>query len=334
MSCVELMKRLQVHSTFIVKGNDKYYPMAALHSVLTARHGARPAGHWVTMKATISNINIIAVAYAWSQKGVSYFVSTCGSTEPSPIKYQSKFEDEWGNTNSRDIDRPKLAHFLYEYAPLIDEHNKQRQSLLALERIWKTKDPWFRLLTTLLGMTTVDMHRIYRYHLLNVKRLPFREVDDLGIVKFTDLLCGDLRQWQYSYSRKAAPTSGDTTIVLLTRITDKDGNTVRQPTEKQVTKGKAVGNPIVLMCYVCRRYLNNGIPKQRQTSWWCAVCHMPLCKTPRNVEGSGRQLTCLDEHLQSDDPYLGCKGNHIKGTAVPEHLHVASNRKSKRKRHG
>ena len=110
MSCVELMKRLQVHSTFIVKGNDKYYPMAALHLVLTARHGARPAGHWVTMKATINEINAIAVAYAWSHKGVSYFVSTCGSTEPSAIKYQSKFKDEWGNTNAREIDQPKLAH--------------------------------------------------------------------------------------------------------------------------------------------------------------------------------------------------------------------------------
>ena len=142
MTCVEL-KRLGVHSTFIIKGHTQFFPIGILHSVLVARHGNRPAGHWVTMTTTISEVPIVAVAYAWSQKGVSYFVSSCGSTEPSAVKYQSKFEDEWGNTNVREIDRPQLAHYLYEYLPLIDEHNKQRQSLLQLEKKWLTKYPWF-----------------------------------------------------------------------------------------------------------------------------------------------------------------------------------------------
>ena len=125
MTCVELKKRLNVNSTFVVKGHTQFFPIAVLYSVLLARHGTRPAGHWVTMTTTISEVPVIAVAYAWSQKGVSYFVSTCGSTELSLIKYQSKFEDEWGNTNIWEIDRPQLAYFLYKYLLLIDEHNKQ-----------------------------------------------------------------------------------------------------------------------------------------------------------------------------------------------------------------
>jgi hypothetical protein len=46
----------------------------------------------------------------------------------------SRFEDEWGRTAPREIDRPQIAHFLYQYLPLVDEHNKQRQSLLCLEK--------------------------------------------------------------------------------------------------------------------------------------------------------------------------------------------------------
>jgi hypothetical protein len=327
MTCVELMTRLGVHSTFVIKGHTQFFPIAVLHSVLEARHGSRPAGHWVTMKATISNVPIIAVAYAWSHKGVSYFVSTCGSTEPSSTKYQSKFEDEWGITNVREIDRPQLAHFLYEYLPLIDEHNKQRQSLIQLEKKWLTKDPWFRLICTLVGMATVDMHRLYRYHLLNVKHMSYKEVDNIGIIDFTDLVCANLRQWQYKLNRRV-PLGDKEKTQKLVRILDAEGNTSRPPTSKQIDAGKTVGNPITLNCFVCRRYLVAGVQKQTTTSWWCVDCNMPICKADR-----GRSMSCLDEHMQSDDPVLGCFTKHVKGTPVPLRLHIESlERKSKRKR--
>ena len=36
---VELKKRLDVFSTFVVKNNKQFYPMEALHVVMKARHG-------------------------------------------------------------------------------------------------------------------------------------------------------------------------------------------------------------------------------------------------------------------------------------------------------
>ena len=54
------------------------------------------------------------------------------------------------------------VHFLCKFLPIIDEHNKQRQSILAIEHKWQTSDCWFRLLTTMLGFSIVDMHRWYR----------------------------------------------------------------------------------------------------------------------------------------------------------------------------
>jgi hypothetical protein len=76
--------------------------------------------------------------------------------------YLSYFEDDYGNVGSKEISDPELAHLLYDYLPLIDEHNKQRQEILGLERKWPTRNCWFHLLTTLLGMCIVDMHCLYR----------------------------------------------------------------------------------------------------------------------------------------------------------------------------
>ena len=118
------------------KNNKKFYPMAALHAVLKARHGDRPAGHWVVMTTTIADVKVIAMAYAWSAKGVSYFVSTCGSTQPSPYKYIAKFEDDWGHAATKEIQRPMLAHFLFELLPLIDEKRVRETSKLSTFHGW------------------------------------------------------------------------------------------------------------------------------------------------------------------------------------------------------
>ena len=40
---------------------------------------------------------------------------------------------------TREINQPEIAHFLFQYLPLIDKHNKQRQSILNLEKSWPTQ---------------------------------------------------------------------------------------------------------------------------------------------------------------------------------------------------
>jgi hypothetical protein len=37
-------------------------------------------------------------------------------------------------------------------------HNQKRQSILDLERTWSTTDLWYRICTTLFGMTLVDTY--------------------------------------------------------------------------------------------------------------------------------------------------------------------------------
>ncbi|MGL5936847.1 MAG: hypothetical protein ACRCZI_14630, partial [Cetobacterium sp.] len=320
MTCVELFREFGVYSTFIVKGHTLFFPMGALHSVLSARHGNRPAGHWVTMTTTIAGVTVHAIGYAWSQKGVSYFVSTCGDTEPCSQKYQSLYEDEWGNTQVREINRPNICHFLYIYLPLIDEHNKQRQSLLGLEKRWLTKDVWFRLLTTLLGMCCVDMHRIYRYYEIKEMGKTYEEVDSLRIIEFSDSLASGLRLYPYKQTRRA-PVGDIQRHQPLERIRDDLGSQYRPMTEKEKRMGKSVGQPIVRTCYICRRYRKGGNNLQIQTSKWCRKCRMPICE--RSRVGGRRTLTCLEEHQTSEDPDLGCGEDlHTRSKQVPQRLWI------------
>ena len=108
--------------------------MRVLHRILQAQYGERPAGHWAVMRTKIAGVPIFCLAYAWSQRGISYFVSTCGSTEVCRDKYMSNYEDEYGNICHNEINRPEVIHFFYEFLPIIDEHNKQRQNILGLKR--------------------------------------------------------------------------------------------------------------------------------------------------------------------------------------------------------
>jgi hypothetical protein len=131
---VELMKRLKLYATFSIKGHTQIIPMGALHSFLKARHGNRYAGHWVAMTATIRDVPIVAMAYAWSQKG--------RRVKKSLVKYESKFEDEWETRRARSL----ISHCcsLSLRVLIIDhENNKQRQAILASETGWLTRDHGF-----------------------------------------------------------------------------------------------------------------------------------------------------------------------------------------------
>ena len=117
------------------------------------------SGHWAVMNANISNVDIFVMAYAWSAKKTSYMVTTCRTTVRHEKSYISKFEDKFGNVASKELARPAVAHVLFEFLPLIDEHNKARQAVLALEKCWPTKSGFFRVLTTATGMAIVDLQR-------------------------------------------------------------------------------------------------------------------------------------------------------------------------------
>jgi hypothetical protein len=336
MTCVELKKRLGVNATFIVKNNHQMFPMKPLLAVLQARFGKRPAGHWVVFRATIAGVKLFALAYAWSQRGISYFVSTCGRTDPHPVRYRSNFEDDYGVTTYKELLRPHICHFLYEYLPLIDEHNKQRQSLLNLERCWTTKDCWMRLVTTIVGMSVVDFQRCFKNKIWEHRYggdLPIgedQEIDEFGrrnrnsattleddeeirIKQFADKICNWLdviATRNRSSPRKMifARANIQSDDEALERIRDAEGNITFAPTINQVEKhGRKVGKSIAQQCFMCRLFLNeNGGTTYNSTNWRCKKCWMPLCKKDRTGDDQRRTDSCVSIHFQSEEEPLFC----------------------------
>jgi hypothetical protein len=66
MTAVEVKKRMEVESSWIIKGNHSFYPMAGLNAVLKGGFGNKCAGHWVSMTSVIGGVRLLALAYTWS----------------------------------------------------------------------------------------------------------------------------------------------------------------------------------------------------------------------------------------------------------------------------
>jgi hypothetical protein len=52
-----------------------------------------------------------------------------------------------------------IAHFYFELCLLIDNHNKDIQGILGLEDCWLMKNPWFSLVTKLIGISVVELQQ-------------------------------------------------------------------------------------------------------------------------------------------------------------------------------
>jgi hypothetical protein len=77
--------------------------------------------------------------------------------------YIAKWPDKYGNVKHRRVDRPDIVSKYFRESNKIDRHNQLRQNELALEQLWLTKDPWFRIDTTLVGMTVTDAYLLAKY---------------------------------------------------------------------------------------------------------------------------------------------------------------------------
>ena len=81
-------------------------------------------------------------------------------------------------------------------------HNQNRQGTLALEKKWNTRDCWFRLFTTLVGMCTIDALKM-----LNYFKPPHRsDKERRKVLTFAALLAKQLldNKWEDSESEQAS----------------------------------------------------------------------------------------------------------------------------------
>ncbi|KAG7344553.1 hypothetical protein IV203_032274 [Nitzschia inconspicua] len=141
------------------------------------------------------------------------------------------------------------------------------------------------------------------------------KVDSIRILKFTDMMCGGLKQWpkpkQHFLIVGNEDGKGDG---RLTRIYGKDGERTKPPAKQQEQQGRNIGNAYVWNCFVCRGYLSKkGKQINNQTSFWCSKCHMPLCRIDRSKDEEfgppgSRHLTCFDAHYHASHNSVICCG--------------------------
>lgn len=328
-TAVEIMKRFGVHSTWAVTTNHSLFPMQALYSILTARYGSKPMGQWVTMRTELAGVQLIAVVYAGGPRGLTYYLSTCGRTDPHQEPYLSNYschEEDGHGAIGKELQRPHIAYLLDEYVPSMEQYNKkQRQAQLELERCWSIKYGWTRLLTTLCGMAVTDFQSHVRYRISQQHKFSSQNhsgtdnteyeenMKELQIRSFADKISRwintiEERQRQSPRKRKVQSLLGGADDGLE-RIRDDDGNKTYAATEKQQSReGRAVGKGKAQNCFVCRMFLKeDGSVLYKSTTWRCKYCHMPLCKVDRTTADPRRLFSCADYHLLSDVSELVCK---------------------------
>ena len=216
------------------------------------------------MTATVSGVKLIAVAYNWSSKGTSYFISTCGTTTPGDV-YETTFVDDDGYMVCCTYPRPQIASFYYRFNTLVDDHNNYRQNKLHLEGSWPTQNPWFRILTSVLGQSVVDMKQIMNVH-------DPKTYSEMSIRSFVDRLVSTLQEDKYDSSRRFEPSSREKPIPYG-KLKAKSYRGWKYSKQKSCVECR--------WHYLQNRQVEDDLKEYVYTTYVCPHCKKGLCSESR-----------------------------------------------------
>ena len=114
-----------------------------------------------------------------------------GSTFPGK-PYIAKWPDKFGNLKQREVVCPDCIGFFFSKANYIDISNQLCQHELALEMLWHTLNPWFRIDCTLVGMTVIDTLLAVQY-----QAPPCANMKKMSVENFAQELVSDL--WSFDF---------------------------------------------------------------------------------------------------------------------------------------
>ncbi|CAB9527834.1 unknown protein [Seminavis robusta] len=146
-----------------------------------------PSGSYLVLEChTPNGHDLIAIGYRYNRKKTLLFLATknAGSTKPGR-PYTAKFADSLGTIQERLVPRPAVLSEYFNDSNVIDTHNHVRQGELKLEKRWVTHDGWFRIATTIIGMTITDCWKL-------IKHSGPDYLKETTIVQFADMLAADL----------------------------------------------------------------------------------------------------------------------------------------------
>jgi len=135
---------------------------------------------WIILegKPSKEGIHLIYAGYKYNKKNILTFVMPRG-VELTKVgdPYKVHFPDKYGNVCIRHVMHPEIIAQYFKISNCVNLYNQSRQFNLALEKQWITQKPYFRLYTTMIGMSVVDAWTIDR--LTKKKSLNIKEYVDL-----------------------------------------------------------------------------------------------------------------------------------------------------------
>ena len=146
-----------------------------------------PGGTWIVLegRAVKEGVDLVSIGYKYNKKKVLVFLFNKGAGSTAPGEpYEARFPDAFGNVCIRHVKRPVVVSRFFKFSNQVDLHNQARQFDLALEKKWITQDGWFRLYTTIVGMTIVDCWKLFRT----------KTKCNISILDFTDQLGKDMME--------------------------------------------------------------------------------------------------------------------------------------------
>ena len=147
-----------------------------------------PAGSHLVLETTVSDTKLYAVGYKYCKRKTLCFIFNHGaSSTEQGNPYIAKYRDQYKNARTRIIQRPECCSTYFQHCNVIDVHNHLRQKNLRLEKHWVTRDGYFRIFTTILGICVVDCWHGYRHHLPLKHRHKHME-----LIPFVNMLIEDL----------------------------------------------------------------------------------------------------------------------------------------------
>ena len=231
-----------------IRGHEAVLQVKQYHSLfpkdfIEAALKEAPGGVHILLEGTTKDeVPLVALGYRYSRKTILFFVLTknAGSSKPGD-PYHMKYTDSYGNICTRYVDRPQVISNFFSSSNVIDTHNQLRQDSLKLEKKWVTQNPWFRLATTLVGITVTDTFLLSTYHkLINLaKRNDDDQENKVSIQRFAGILAHQLISYAGKQKgNKFLPEADDMEIVV-----SESGNDLSSPTITSgivVTAGKNV----------------------------------------------------------------------------------------------
>ena len=261
------------HACFIIKTGHSRSPKAWLEEKMKDF----PGGTWITLEATPvkENVPLICIGYKYNKKKVLTFVMSKGagkSTDGEP--YEARFPDKYGNVCVRLVRRPAILANYFKYSNCVDMHNQARQFDLALEKKWITHDAYYRLYTTMVGMTVTDTWKI----------LKKQDSSHSSITEFADILAHDMLDHAQSLKEEipevAVIIRPDESIATASTITADIMSRNQSHTKCFLKEKKQV------RCIWCSRVTL----VQRKTTMKCIECDKGFC---RDSAGFG----CWSHHV-------------------------------------